>query len=163
MTDAAWQIIRRYSSKGVLIDTNILLLYFIGAFNRERIERFKRTKQFTARDYDLLIGFINQFRVVATTPNILTEVNSLINQLGEPDRSNCYLLFASEVEFFQETYLRSQEVVSTDWSFQRYGLTDCGTAKLASNRYLVLTDDLKLTRYLNSLGVDTLNFNNLKD
>jgi len=163
MIEAIQEIIRRYSSRGVLIDTNILLLYFVGASNRSRIGKFKRTKQFTAEDYDLLISFMAQFQTVATMPNILTEVSSLINQLGEPDRSDCYILFANEVSLFQEAYIRSQEIASADWSFPKYGLTDCGIAKIAPNQYLVLTDDLKLTRYLNSLRIDTLNFNNLKD
>lgn len=35
------QLISIYAHKGLLIDTNILLLYYVGYVNRERIVRFK--------------------------------------------------------------------------------------------------------------------------
>lgn len=162
MTDAVQSAIIRYASKGILIDTNILLLYFIGRLNRYRIEKFKRTKRFTAKDYDILIDFIGRFNTVITTPNILTEVSSMINQLGEPERSECYVIFANEIGFLQENYVPSQSIASTHWSFQKYGLTDSGIASASPGQYLVLTDDFDLARYLNSLNIDTLNFNNLR-
>ena len=131
------------------------LLYFIGELNRNRITRFKRTKQFTPKDYDLLVDFLRNFATLATTPNILTEVNSLINQLGEPERSACYEIFARKVDSLQESYLSSQSIASLNWSFFKYGLTDCGIDMLARDRYLVLTDDLKLFTHLSSKGIDT--------
>lgn len=33
-------LIARYSTKGIIIDTNILLLYLVGSVNRERIPKF---------------------------------------------------------------------------------------------------------------------------
>ncbi len=33
---------------------------------------------------------------------------------------------------------------------------------LAKNKYLVLTDDLKLGNYLQKVGIDTINFNNIR-
>lgn len=86
----------------------------------------------------------------------------MINQLGEPERSECYVVFADEISLFQENYIPSRNVASTHWSFQKYGLTDSGIASVSPGQYLVLTDDFSLTRYLNSLGIDTLNFNNLR-
>lgn len=34
-------------SNGVLVDTNLLVLLIVGAVNRERISRFKRTNHYT--------------------------------------------------------------------------------------------------------------------
>lgn len=48
-------LLAKYSTKGILIDTNIFLLYLIGSVNRKRISRFKRTIQFVPEDYDLLL------------------------------------------------------------------------------------------------------------
>ncbi|MEL6606455.1 MAG: hypothetical protein AAFP20_24970, partial [Cyanobacteria bacterium J06614_10] len=90
---------------------------------------------------------MNRFQKIATTPNILTEVSSLINQLGEPERSGCYEIFANEIGLFQESYLPSREAASIGWPFRKYGLTDSGIIALADNQYLVLTDDLKLACY----------------
>ena len=144
MTYETLALISQYTSKGILVDTNILLLYFVGAIRRERISRFSRTEQFTPQDYDLLIALLADFRTVATTPNVLTEVSSFINKLAEPDRTSCYVNFALKIPALQETYVPSRDVVSTDWIFPTYGLTDCGVADTAKNsQYLVLTDDLK--------------------
>lgn len=79
MTPSIASLFTQYRQKGILIDTNILLLYFVGTVNRARISRFNRTEKFTPEDYDTLIEIINFFPKRVTTPNILTEVNSLTN------------------------------------------------------------------------------------
>lgn len=156
-------LINQYRSKGILVDSNILLLYFVGMVRQERISQFPRTEQFTGRDFDLLLTFLSDFTTVATTPNILTEVSSFINKLGEPDRSSCYEIFAIEIPRLSESYVPSQDIASTHWSFSTYGLTDCSMANLAKKRqYLVLTDDLKVASFLHFQEVDTINFNDLR-
>lgn len=151
-------LLQKYFQKGILVDTNILLLLFVGELGRERISNFGRTDQFTPQDYDLLVELLKRFEVIATTPNILTEVNSLLNKLGEPARK----VFSKGLVRLEETYIPSREIASLNWPFLRYGLTDCGIADIAQSRYLVLTDDLKLASYLHQKGIDTINFNNLR-
>jgi hypothetical protein len=36
---------------GLLIDTNLLVLFAVGTVNRNRIEKFKRTRQYTKTDF----------------------------------------------------------------------------------------------------------------
>ena len=83
----AEQLLVRYRSRGVLVDTNLLLLYFVGLYNPSLIPQFKRTRIFTVNDFDVLQNFIALFSKVVTTPDILTEVSNLSNQLAE----NCLL------------------------------------------------------------------------
>lgn len=151
----------QYRQKGILIDSNILLLYFVGTVNRERIAVFNRTENFTPEDYDTLLEIINFFAKKVTTPNILTEVNSLSNQLREPERSQCFAIFSNSISVLDENYV-SSNIVSRRAAFTKFGLTDCGILELAQNQYLVLTDDLKLAAYLQSQGVDAVNFNHLR-
>lgn len=155
-------LLSKYSTKGILIDTNILLLYLIGLVNRKRISRFKRTNQFIPEDFDLLCNLIAKFQQVTTTPNILTEVNSLANQLGEPERSKCLEIFVKIISQINEKYLESK-VISDNKVFSRFGLTDCGIMLLAKDKYLVLTDDLKLMLYLQAQSIDVINFNHLRN
>jgi rRNA-processing protein FCF1 len=161
MKDFVRSLFHKYKQKGILIDTNILLLWFVGTVNRERISKFNRTQNFLPEDYDFLVQVLSYFNTIVTTPNILTEVNSLANQLGEPERSKCLSVFAEKVARLNESYLESTEVVRTD-SFTKFGLTDCGIVNIAKNKYLVLTDDLKLANYLENIGIDTINFNNIR-
>ncbi|MDY6804470.1 MAG: PIN domain-containing protein [Cyanobacteriota bacterium] len=164
MTHYLDSLFARYCQKGILVDTNILLLLFVGTVNRKRISLFKRTQQFVSEDYDLLSNILSKFVAVVTTPNILTEVNSLINQLGEPERSQCLQLLAKtiEEEGLSEFYVESR-LVAQESNISKYGLTDSGIVHLAKNKYLVLTDDFKLANYLNKSEIDVINFNNLRD
>ncbi|MEM6599222.1 MAG: hypothetical protein AAF635_13855, partial [Cyanobacteria bacterium P01_C01_bin.69] len=98
-----------------------------------------------------------------TTPNILTEVNSFINQLGEPDRTSCYALFALELPSLQESYIPSQEIAVPEWYFPIFGLTDCGIAEVAKrSEYLVLTDDSKVADFLRAQQIDIVSFDDLR-
>lgn len=161
MIDEIKALLVRYRTLGLLIDTNILLLYVVGLTNRERISRFKRTCQFIPEDFDLLAQIIGSFQTVVTTPNILTEVNGFINQLGEPERSRCMALFGQAIERLREDYQVSAALAQLP-EFQRFGLTDCSMTNLACHRYLVLTDDLKLTAHLHAQRIDVVNFNNIR-
>ncbi|MBN3891152.1 MAG: PIN domain-containing protein [Nostoc sp.] len=164
MKDLIASLVRRYCQKGVLIDTNILLLFLVGSVNQERITKFNRTQQFIPEDYELLLEFIARFQKLVTTPNILTEVNSLANQLGEPERSQCFAIFAQfvkNVALLDEYYVNSLDAVNTE-KFVKFGLTDSGILTLSKGKYLVLTDDFKLASYLQSVEVDVINFNNIR-
>ena len=81
MNEYVTGLFQRYRSRGVLVDTNILLLFFVGSFERTLITRFKRTNQYRAEDYDLLCHFLSHFDRMATTPHVLSEVNSLSHRL----------------------------------------------------------------------------------
>lgn len=156
-------LIESYRYKGILIDTNILLLWLVGSVNRQRISKFNRTQQFAAEDYDILLRLLEYFfPKIITTPNILTEVNSLANQLGEPERSQCFEKLSEVAIELKEYHIKSVVAVSVS-SFTRFGLTDCGILELARDRYLVLTDDFKLARHLQSSNVDVINFNHLRN
>jgi rRNA-processing protein FCF1 len=159
--DVIEYLFARYRNRELLIDTNILLLYFVGSVNRARISEFKRTQQFVPEDYDTLLKIIDYFSKIVTTPNILTEVNSLANQLGEPERSQCFAIFGQDTSRLDEFYTESR-VIAQNAKFIKFGLTDCGILNLVRDRYLVLTDDLRLANYLQKEGIDTINFNNIR-
>lgn len=85
----------------------------------------------------------------------------MANQLGEPERRECLNILAELISQITEEYIDSK-LVKQHPEFSRFGLTDCGIMILAKDKYLVLTEDLKLHLYLKAYGVDTINFNNLR-
>lgn len=143
------------------MDSNVLLLHFVGAFRRELVPQFKRTAQFTVEDYDLLEVFLSNFRRIVTTPNILTEVNAFLGQLGEPLKTDCRTGFGRELALLGEHYVPSADAAQID-QFAKLGLTDTVIAHLAEGSHLVLTDDLKLASLLAQIPVDVVNFNHLR-
>ena len=47
-------------NRGVLIDTNLLVLLIVGLVNPLRIARFKRTSHYNFADWDLLTGILER-------------------------------------------------------------------------------------------------------
>lgn len=161
MIDYIRQLFGKYKQKGVIVDTNILLLLFVGSVNKNRISKFKRTEQFLPEDYDLLMEIISYFSKIVVTPNILTEVNSLINQMSESERSQSLEVLAKAVSEWDEFHVESSSATQVE-KFIKFGLTDSGIISLAQEKYLVLTDDFKLANYLEKIKIDTVNFNNIR-
>lgn len=155
------EAINSYKDKGLLIDTNLLLLLFVGLHNLTTIQRFKRTMQFTADDFNCLAGVIRLFKQVVTTPNVLTEVSNLLGQLPEPIRIPVFRGFSLAIQPFQEHFTPSRELAHQR-HFPNFGLTDIGIVQGAKGKFLVLTDDLRLAHYLGRQGIDVVNFNHLR-
>jgi rRNA-processing protein FCF1 len=161
MTDPILGTLERHRSRGVLVDTNILLLYFVGRFAPRMISQFKRTRAFDVQDYHLLARLLTGFRRIVTTPNVLSEVNGLSAQIREPLRTKYFGQFAREITALDEHYVPSAEAACVE-HFTKLGLTDAAILALARSNYLVLTDDVTLYLLLESAGIDVLNFNHLR-
>ncbi len=155
------ELLLAYKNKGVLVDSNLLLVYFVGSHDPSRIARYKRTAAFSTDDFTLLDKLFRFFQKIVTSPNILTEVNSLSNQFPEDIRSSYYPEFAKQIMLLEEHYL-SSATVSASSAFKRFGLTDSCIAELARGKYLVLSEDLKLVLHLQNEGIDAINFNHIR-
>jgi rRNA-processing protein FCF1 len=161
MSSSAADPATAYRREGLLIDSNLLLLLFVGLRDRNRIQKFKRTAQFTISDFERLSAFIGRFKEVVTTPSILTEVSNLLGQLPDSLKYSFYQHFAHAMKTVHEQYTPSQEL-SNDRAFPKFGLTDTAILQAASERCLVLTDDFRLTQYLLSQNINVINFNQLR-
>lgn len=162
MNDYAYMMIRKYCQKGILVDTNLLLLYIVGTVDRKLINKFKRTDKFSVEDFHLVSRFIDKFQMIATTPHILTEVSNLLGNLSGENKSRCFEAFSLLIKSMNETFRSSPDLVETK-SFLKFGLTDSAITDLAANEYLVFTDDSPLSQYLSASGVDVVNFYHLID
>lgn len=151
-----------YASKGLLIDTNLLVLLIVGTINPTQISLHKRTNSYSAEDYNRLITFADRFKIRVTTPNILTEVSNLLEGYSYKGK---YALDLLE-RFTQGTKEIVCESLSTmhtyPKSYLKYGLSDAVIHRVASEKYLVLTDDLNFCAYLQGNGLLSINFNNLR-
>lgn len=147
--------------KSVLVDTNLLLLLFLGTFDPGRIHKFKRTQQFSDKDFYLLVNYLSTFDKVVTTPHILTEVSNLGGQLGLDFRTAFLTVYSQLVQRLEETSRSALEIVATDL-FITLGLTDAGIGLICSTAMVVLTDDSRLAAILAEKGVQVLSFDVLR-
>jgi hypothetical protein len=163
MSNWLGDLVRKHRGRGVLIDTNISLLLFAGTFDRGLINRFKRLERFTSDDYDVLIDLLTVLGPIRTTPHVLTEVSNFWwQQLKIRDRQGAMYAahFAGLVKDLAEHAAASADIVDSV-AFMSFGLTDAQIARLAAE-HLVLTEDFRLTNYIQSLGLDAINFNHLR-
>lgn len=154
------ELISKHRANGLLIDTNLLVLYLVGKTNKNRIPTFKRTQQYAVEDFELLERLIANFATLVATPHVLTEASNL-SDLHSDELRVLRGLFKHTVGQMREFYDESRTIVA-DASFVRLGLADAAIATLCRTSMLVLTDDLQLHITLQNRGVDSINFNHLR-
>jgi hypothetical protein len=159
MLDAG-ALIAKHQARGVLVDSNLLVLFLVGTVNKRRILEFKRTQNFTIEDFDLLARLIAGFGRLIATPHVLAQVSDLTDLPGK-ERLKIRRLFKSVVEQMEEYYELSRVLVS-DPIFERLGLTDAAIATVCSRGILVLTADVELQLAVQRQGADALNFNHVR-
>lgn len=152
----------RYRTRGAVIDANLLLLLLVGTVRRELVGAFKRTRQYTAEDWDVLEGVLGQLGTLVTTPNVLTEVSNLGDWLEGPDRERFVQAFRLFVGQVRESRRESRRLVGHD-AFPALGLTDVSLAQAARKGHrLLVTDDFALHQRCERDGIASLNFSHLR-
>ena len=161
MEEYIGSLIGRYRGAGVLVDTNLLLLYFVGAYDTSQLQNSSRTDVFEPEDFVVLDAFMRQFDQVVTTPHVLAETSNLLGQLRDDVKAACFPLLRQSIPLMRE-HRTPATTIGADPGFLQFGITDAAIAEASPSAYLVLTDDLPLYAYLGSRGVDVLNFNNIR-
>ena len=154
-------ILVRHLGKSLLLDSNLLLLFLIGTFQRDRIPVFKRTAHFTAEQFDTLLNVSTHFQKIVTTPHLLTEVSNLANSLPEYLKGDWSDHLAEQIPSMTEILDPAFEIIRES-AFNPFGIGDAAVQK-ASAEALVLTEDYRLSGYLRSLGIPVLNFSDILD
>lgn len=156
MNDYLFSLITKYKNNGVLIDTNILLLYLVGSSDLNMIRGFKRTSNFTEDDFNLISNFIKYFDFRITTPHVLTEVSDFID-----NRQNLQAVLKVFIKNSKEVFIESLELSKKD-TFLKFGLADTSVTHSAKENYLVFTDDNPLYGYLINSQIDAVNLDQIR-
>jgi hypothetical protein len=130
--------------------------------NRSRIETFKRTRQYSKGDYDLLIRVLARFRILFTVAHVLAEVSNLTDLPGA-ERLVARRVLKETIALLNETQVSSSRAAD-DRIYEGLGLVDAaiGSAARAHN-CSVLTDDLDLYLRLSHDKIDVFNFTHLRE
>ncbi len=151
------KLIQKYKFKGILTDTNLLLLYIVGSYDIELIGNFKRTSHYSIDDFYIVSDFIGLFEKKIVTPHILTEVSDFIDNRRELQ----ILLKIFVQKESTEKYIESNIVVQNK-EFINFGLADTATIETAKNSYLIFTDDNPLYGLLLNSKIDAINLSLLR-
>lgn len=150
-------------SKGIIIDSNLLILLLVGIYDRNYIPNFKRTRNFTYKDFDILIEFIHKFKHLFITPHILTEVSNLSKQVQEYRLKEYFKHFADILNKMQEISINKNDILNNKY-IEILGVTDIGIMEASENNdILFLTEDIVLSNIAESKKLKVINFNYIKD
>ncbi|MGA2249704.1 hypothetical protein [Terracidiphilus sp.] len=160
------QVFKKYRGKSVLLDSNLLLVLVSGQMGQRVFQSFKRVQDYTIADHQLLVRFLSTFKSLITTPHILTEVSNLANSLPQNYKPEWYKNFAFLIASQEknastfEKWIPAAELIQGP-EFIAFGITDAALSRLAAEA-LIVTEDFRLAGFLQSQGMDVLNFHHLR-
>ena len=160
MGDAAY-LIEKHRGRGAFLDANLLVLLLVGRLNPQRIRAFKRTQNFTEKEFVLLELLVESFgKPLLATPHILSQVSDLTDLPGIEGRL-IRQLFKATVQVMDERYIEARRLVYHP-AFERFGLGDASVAAVCEQNGVVMTPDVRLHLALEVLGHDSINFNHVR-
>jgi rRNA-processing protein FCF1 len=152
---------RNARSKGVLIDTNLLVLLVVGLVNPDHIPRFKRTSDYTPEDWEALTGILERIPRRYSIAHVLSEASNLTDLKG-PEREEARAILHKAISQMEEIAIASLDACESPY-YRRLGLTDAAIGVAAKQRGCsVVTNDSGLYRALVEEGASVLNFDDLR-
>lgn len=143
----------KYGKKPLIIDTNVLLLLFIGIFNKDFIERCSLTSgKYSPDDFETLKQVIRYFKSeVIITPYILTEVSNLSKTNIKDPYFHIYFAKITDIlRHYQEHHITLENLLKIDFKLlSRFGFPDMSIVEVAKQiGAVVLTDEINLHEQL---------------
>lgn len=150
--------------RGIILDTNLLMVYLIGRWNVRKIPEFDRTKAYDMDDFRLIVALLKHTKQLVTTPHILTEVCNLTDTIN---RKHKQLLFGTLAKIQLRAKERRQEATYLMGDrfqnpFRRLGIADTSLLDASLKGHLVLTDDAGCMVSIYQAGGLVLNINHLR-
>ncbi len=100
----------KFRQKGILIDTNLLVLLLVGSYD-ENMVGSKRTTNYVVEDYRYLKIFLTKFENHFYTPNILTEITNLTDSINLEPNFSFFQHIKYILSAFNEDSVSSDEIM----------------------------------------------------
>ena len=143
--------------RDVIIDTNIFILFLAGQINENRIKNYTRNSLYTKEDYYFLLDLLSNYDRIITSPNILTEVDNILNRITGEDKYKYLILVKTIYKQTIEKYIKT-ETISQNWYFDTLGITDSSILMMAKESELLISGDSSLCDHAKSLNIKTFDF-----
>jgi hypothetical protein len=143
--------------RDVILDSNIFILFLAGQINENKIERYTRNSLYTKEEYYFLLNILAGYDKIITSPNILTEVDNILNRITGEDKYKYLVLAKAIYKQTIEKYIRT-ETVAQNWFFDTLGITDSSILMMAKDCELLISGDSRLCDHAKSLNIRTFDF-----
>ena len=163
-------VIIKHGVKGIIIDTNLLILLIVGVYDIGYIEKISRVKNkgYTSEDFKALSNLVACFKTIYITPQILAELSNLSFKEGKKidcydEEFEAYVMNVVEIiNNSKEDFTTKEDLIKFPY-FRKFGFTDMSILSLAQKESLpVITDDLRLHNLFINLGIESLNMDTIR-
>jgi hypothetical protein len=156
---------QKYRSTGVMLDTNLLLLYVFARLLPDMIGS-SRLAAYDSDSADLLLQYLEKFERVLTTAHVLAETSNLARQMVKGEKWKTMSEAVFPLFCLPDYSVLKPVVIITEtidpMHFSKLGLTDAALANSAG-AHLLLTADLDLYCEVVSNGQDAVNFTHMRE
>jgi len=158
-------IFSRKKFDGLIVDTNLMLLFIVGLYDLDYIKNFpfRRTARYSKEDFEKISNVFSHFNNIIITPHILTELYHLSEKVHSYRIEEYFGVFIKALLEFDEINVDKDIILNTP-NLHKFGITDLAILSLASDKkYLVLSDDDKLSGLLRSKNIDSLSIYEIRE
>ena len=140
-----------------MLDTNLMVLFVVGATHPALIARHKNVSRFRAADYLRLVSLLRLSAQIVVTPNIATETSNLVRQIAAPYDIQLSDTLSRLLNRFIETIVSSASAAA-DVDHGTLGLADAATLRALKQGWHLLTVDAGLHRIASRRGLAASHF-----
>lgn len=148
---------------GILLDTNILLVYLVGLTDKQWIPHFKRTNSYTPDDFDIIDRVVKQSAKIIVTLQILAELGNL---WPSPEHTRARRFFSALLDLLKparECLIGKEELLPNEM-LPSFGFTDLSIVEAAKKmKCVIVTCDFRLVRFCEGDGCMVINFQHLRN
>ncbi|GAA0878418.1 hypothetical protein GCM10009119_13860 [Algoriphagus jejuensis] len=136
----------------IFLDTNALVLLIVGLIDKSLISSHKRISIYEVLDFENLAVLVGALEKIVCTPNVLTEVDNLLNNFQKGHRRQYYDVIRELISRSSERFIESKRVIELSPFFE-LGLADTGVFEICKKCDFLVTGDSKLADYALAFGI----------
>jgi len=136
----------------IFVDTNALVVLIVGLIDTSLISSHRRTSIYEKVDFENLTYLIGDLDKIVTTPNVLTEVDNLLNNFQKGHRWAYFQVIKDLISNSTEQFIESKLCLNST-AFFDLGLTDTGILEICKACDFLITGDSKLADYASAFGI----------
>ncbi len=157
-----WEnIVAKCKRKGILLDTELLLLLCVGIYKTQLVEKIKITNKYSVDDFNTVANIVAQFSPLYVSPQVLAEFSNHSDRLGNNVMREFYSSIGKILKDQLEVHIPKDVIIDENY-LPVLGFTDVSMMKICEEKGCVLfTADLQLAGICNSKRINVVNFNHI--
>lgn len=158
---------RRFGKSKLVVDTNVLLLLFVGSFDKDFLPYCKATNMFSEKDFDTLLKkiFCHFESEIIITPQILAELSNISRQeIKDPKLHWYFKTLVDKLKLYKEGYIPLERLLGIELKvLVRLGFPDISLVEVCKElKAVLLTDENGLYQYATSCKIPAINFKSIR-